>query len=576
MNEFVLALFEGTPLGGRFGRARRGWQRFAIGLTVIVVLAAAGGEGYVFWRAWTTGVWGNFLFDTLPLLQILVLALKGMSFLPSGTKARLAREAAEKLRGAVAQGDERLAPVAGTQPEKVDEAIAGSLVVGPLRNPGSRGKWSVIGWAFMAFIVGGVVGVITLLVLLVPNNDGTTVQLASTEGALALALGVFALALIAVGTHMAVWAARVHGRIWLVADGHGLWLRGRDGAASATGMRWGEARAFYRVSLLDGKSQAVYALDGGAHLLVWSTGMLEDRDMRAAHLHVCGVLAAHTSLPLRDLTQTVALLSKPAPKAAKRRREQVDDAGAGAASMVTPEMQGLHAWGAIDWRRQIKAIAVMLLVALPLFYGLAWGAEHMQEWQFQQLAPRILAGKPIFADTLSADDGRWPMYLSNAGFINGAFQISGEYGGAAPAPGVYGDAAVQVTARLMGNASEYDGVGLILRTGLQSDFFSGIAFTVNQHGEWSISSWSHPGVDSSAVYDQQSGAIRRGDGAANTLLVLMRGHQYLCYVNGQFVGAYYDSGGVYASDTNGQVALFVDGGSGVTGTFTDFKVFPGP
>jgi hypothetical protein len=572
MNEFVLALVRGTRQGARYVRVMRGWRRFAILLAVLMVLAAAGGEILFFWRAWTTGVWGNLLLDTTPLLQLLIFPVKGVRFLRSAAKERMAREAAEKLRVAAAQGDEQLAPMTTNQPEVVDEANVSMTDIGPLRNPGASEAWPLVAFSVLATVIAAVVGAFAVLLLVLTHTDGSRIDLLSTEELLALALGIVALMLFGMAAHLAIWAVRLRRRLWLTADGRGIWRRGHDGKPSADGVMWSEARAFYWVALASVKAGPVFVLDGGEQMLVWSPGHSGQGETQAAHRRLCRLIATDTALSLRNLTHTVASLEMPAPT--KQGKIHARTAMGGTDANRAPQISSLPAWGAIQRANGVKSIALMILIAMPIFYGLVWCAEHVQEWQFQQLARQIAVEHPIFADGLRKDDKLWPVgaptenALTTADFASGVYQISGQYLASAPAPGVYGSVAVEVTARLVSKTSEYDGVGLLLRYG--PDQISGVTFTVNQRGEWSISHWGTDSHDPNAAYGQQNGAIRKGDGAANTLMVLMRGKQYICYVNGQFVGSYY-----YDGDTTGRVALFEDGGSGTTGVFTDFRVLPG-
>jgi hypothetical protein len=80
------------------------------------------------------------------------------------------------------------------------------------------------------------------------------------------------------------------------------------------------------------------------------------------------------------------------------------------------------------------------------------------------------------------------------------------------------------------------------------------------------------GVCNTGSYIHETGAIHQGFGAANRLAVIMRGSEYICYINGQFVGIYRDAGsqdgpvGLYASSDQSEDAPIA--------AFTDFAIYP--
>ncbi|HZC78565.1 MAG TPA: hypothetical protein VE258_12510, partial [Ktedonobacterales bacterium] len=67
-----------------------------------------------------------------------------------------------------------------------------------------------------------------------------------------------------------------------------------------------------------------------------------------------------------------------------------------------------------------------------------------------------------------------------------------------------------------------------------------------------------------------SAAIRIGVVQPNRLLVIMRGGQYLLYINNQFVGSYYDD--AHDTPSRGYAGVYVNQAN-TEGIFTNFTVY---
>jgi hypothetical protein len=132
-------------------------------------------------------------------------------------------------------------------------------------------------------------------------------------------------------------------------------------------------------------------------------------------------------------------------------------------------------------------------------------------------------------------------------------------------PYTYGDAEVDGWVFQWGPA-EHDGGGLVLRANAQTgDMF---VFQLNkQAGAWAFKKRLH-GVWTTLQGATSSDLINRTEGWNNLLAVIMRGDQYLLFINYRFVGDYTDNT-LHA----GSVGLFAEDGavSLLSGGFTVYR-----
>ncbi len=214
-------------------------------------------------------------------------------------------------------------------------------------------------------------------------------------------------------------------------------------------------------------------------------------------------------------------------------------------------------------------------------YGVGGGLQYYQDQYFATLAKSVDAQTLIYDESLTADDGTWPTLTpappsGQIGFKDGAYHISGtsgQIGYASPAR-VFGDGAVEVTARETGKkpGGPPDGVGLIVR--VQARPADMVVFFVGSDGRWRLYHYTPDASPTNPWHFFAGGAsasINTDDGAPNRLLLIMRGRLYLCYVNGTYLGSYFDE----LSDTLGSGAAGVFNNDGGTdAAFSDFAVFP--
>ncbi len=107
-----------------------------------------------------------------------------------------------------------------------------------------------------------------------------------------------------------------------------------------------------------------------------------------------------------------------------------------------------------------------------------------------------------------------------------------------------------------------------------------IIFYVSPSGQgWSLFHYQPGHADDSDNWSYidsgDSAAIHKGDNASNRLLLVLRGSEYLCYINGQFLAREVDSTVTPSSPKYGYPGLFVNDDT-TTGVFNDFAVYDLP
>jgi hypothetical protein len=233
-------------------------------------------------------------------------------------------------------------------------------------------------------------------------------------------------------------------------------------------------------------------------------------------------------------------------------------------------------------------VVLMLLVAAGIC-GL-WGLNDYQLSAYYQALPaRIAAETPLFSDPLTDRDYAWDIQTptatdsTSAQYAHGGYAITGGpagYTNEETMDAQYVDVAIAVTARQIGS-SDSDGVGLVARsldTGMsQTDE---IIFLVSPSGGgWSLYHFqpghSNPDDNWNYLDGGDSDAIHEGANASNRLLLVLRGREYLCYINGQFVARDVDSTVTPSSPMFGYPGLFINDDA-TTGVFNDFAVYDLP
>ncbi len=236
-------------------------------------------------------------------------------------------------------------------------------------------------------------------------------------------------------------------------------------------------------------------------------------------------------------------------------------------------------------------VLLMLLVASS-----AVGMWRLDQYRladyYQALPTRIAAETPLFTDPLTSADNAWPVQSPTATdtasyhYAYGGYAITGGpkgYTNFATIDAQYSDIALAVTARQIGS-SDNDGVGLVARSlSANGSYADQLVFYISPTaGYWSLYHYQpgHRNSDDNWQYldGGNSSAIHTGANATNRLLLVLRGTEYLCYINGQFVGRDVDTTVTPSSPKFGYPGLYVndDATTGVFNDFADLSIAPPP
>lgn len=211
-------------------------------------------------------------------------------------------------------------------------------------------------------------------------------------------------------------------------------------------------------------------------------------------------------------------------------------------------------------RRISIFIGLTPLLLIVVFATTAFGMQTYESFSYNALLGRIHTHHLLYRQALEE-------FPADYYYVKGRENIPFD----APAflaPGSYSDGAVEVTVRLRGqepSSQSADSLALLLHSDNTAE---GIIFQISPNGDWSIGRRTDEDQDHAQTYLRHSSAIHTAAGASNRLAVIMRGQQYICYVNDQFIGSYQDSG-----PARGPVGLDVQTQTASV-TFTDFTIYP--
>jgi hypothetical protein len=575
--QIVLGLLVGETVEG----ARR-LGRVLAALAVLVALTGLAATGWVVEQGsiygWQTGDWERlgaaayllwpflFVLFFLPLMLITsMVALSGFT---------------QPLRELVASGDMRISYPGAIQPLPLlpQERALGTQTFQRLR--------VTMGWPTRRRFFGVVPGLIGPAMIALENLP-LALGLSNTEwlswlfllpllGGIGFLIGAF------------VWMLREMSgprmRLSITADEQGLrWKRGKRGSTQR--MEWHAVRSFsvmvYENTSTLSSKQTTFLVDGGDALLTWTLYSGSGPDEYGESWQLSRHIVTHSGQLLRDLTPLAMSLRVTSAKPARLR------------SIGAPEP--LIATIAAAKRRFYRIWFVGVPLAVVLFVVLfAPLVSNRIAWDYQQhyfagLVAKIHAGKQLYHNALTADDSEWQTLPAtddqmHAGTVDGAYQISGPQGKFADrtiSP-LFRDMAVEVTVRLSGQATDYSGAGLMVRSNNSENDM--VVFYVDPFdGSWSLAHYTYnfvnPDRDWHTLDCGTSRAIHRGDGAENSLLALVRGDVILLYINGHFVSAY--SAQDHLNDNNygapqlihsGYVGVYDNEGADVA-RFNDFTVY---
>lgn len=233
-------------------------------------------------------------------------------------------------------------------------------------------------------------------------------------------------------------------------------------------------------------------------------------------------------------------------------------------------------------------VDIALMVALATSMVGMWGVNQIQLADYYRTLPaRIAATAPLYKDAMTGAGGWFvqpptPDDPSSYGYQGGGYAITGGHPGHinyVTMGGTYADVVVAVTVRQVGTA-DANGVGLVARdadTG--ADYDDQVIFYVDPlRGEWNLYHYQpgHSNIDDNWRYldGGYDAGIHQGENVANRLMLVLRGNEYLCYINGQFVARVLDSTLTPSSPKSGYVGVYIN--DAVTGIFDNFALYPAP
>ncbi|HEX8037314.1 MAG TPA: hypothetical protein VF510_25890, partial [Ktedonobacterales bacterium] len=303
------------------------------------------------------------------------------------------------------------------------------------------------------------------------------------------------------------------------------------------------------------------------------------------HARFAALVPARTRLPLRDLSTLAERMTSTHPATEQR------DAIAAAMKAATSPQERLEVLRSSIGKNEPATrpttlelgctVQLVLVIVFAVLYAGGWGLKQYQPHYYEGMLAQIHAGKPLYHDDLTYNDDKWDMELMTSYDPGHFFKDDGYH--LTTTKGYithswtnfqHGDAAVEVTARQIGTADS-DGVGLVLRANTNGSDM--VVFYLDSAGYWWL--WNHHFVDGTSKHDWTnldegySSAIHTSDGAQNRLTVLLRGNQYVCYINGRMVEVYRDE--QHETPSAGHMGVYLNDGA-TEGVFTNFTVYPAP
>jgi hypothetical protein len=358
------------------------------------------------------------------------------------------------------------------------------------------------------------------------------------------------------------------------ADDAGIRWTGGAWGKHAFKAAWSDITSFFvvRTEGRVGRDADVYVLCAPVANLVWESPA--KANSQQDHERFIAYVLARTGLSLRELS-----LTRAAPQqmdATSPSQSQLEQTISLTLSRVIERATRAQRTGVSN------AWLVMILGAL-LLIGCPWGAQLAQTRNYEALMATVTSQSPVYQASLSQPSSDWPaLEIDSTGrartyYQDGLFHLTGS--SRADKPRIvtahilneYRDAAVAVTARQLADAPASP-VGLLLRYTGTPERFTALVFAAN--GEWALRSYDssgpsgHPGKVLLSGLLSGDGSVNKGVGKSNKLLVIMRGEEYACYINGRFVGKAFDS--LIESGSPGVVSY----DNSTVAAFSDFAVYP--
>ncbi len=570
-----------------------------LAFTIMCMVIGIGFALYLLLVAWQTGDsrdWNEFWnsgFTFLRFSPILLAARKG--FWDDLSKAP---ERIRTARLAARSADDVLAPPTQARPEQPEPLDIAQIGYSSgreltLRRPRgtTRDALGVFGWTFI--VLGAIplgIGAI-MLVVSVSASRATDIPMAASMLA-------FSGCVLCGAGGLLVWMGKRLAYVTVKSDDFGIAWRYGSTRGKWQRIEWSQALAFVTLSCRSTSSyqrRHLYGLDTAAGVLCWEERdqarweqTVESTARQSANVYLRWLITDRTGLPLRDISAALepakaGQTEQPAKSALKlplgppgsQAHLPVDRLFVETAPPVPTRLPRIV-------RAERFMLASLSVLTLMLYAG-GWSLQHYQPQYYTGLLAKVHAAQPLYHDALAFEDGDWPERKSSNNdptatqFMNGSYHLSSVKDSFAEinGPGIYGDAAIEVTVRHYGTSDDA-GAGLAIRA--DDGDYEMMTFTVNAiDGTWAF--WHFHYLDdksdddwSAIQWDQPSDAIHRGEGAANTLFVIVRGDTYLCYINGHYVGLVKDNS---IQPPRGHVGLYVNDGA-TTGVFTNIAVYPAP
>ncbi len=594
----------------RWGKILVGVLAFLMVTLVIAIYLAAG--VYTIWQAWQTtewsNIWSSFTFlpmICLPFVILIPLLRMGMPF---AKQQELLRSGVQSIRDGLAQNDERLTPQVPLQPAPLapSDLAAGIVRIGPLHQPvaGNPARSN----AAVLLIVLPIFFMFVLLPLtfmdigedLAPFNLSFNFMDTYFFPFFPIALIAMFLVPMTVGATIMRLRNRRKG-LYVTVDAQGIQWQRPAPLKGEVRIPWEQVRSLSRITISGtvgatstsgyganamgmGMSMA-YVLESPEAVLMWVISSLSKPEDALAAEAFLRTVVTRTGKPLRDMTgfanEIVQAGGNVSYTLANRLPGAVPTAAFAAYAQAKQSKRRPRVW--------IVGLVITLIVLLfgSLYGGGAW-AQSYQPTYLAHLPTQIHAEKPLFHDDLTTPNDSWltqsPSNDDYQGYAyaNGGYQLSGNKLGNTvlsiyPFQAFGEPAAYEVTAMQSGTPQKDggDGVGIIFDSSSSKDEF--MLFDVTYTGRWQIYHYKY--VDGNASDDWSyldgghSEAIHTGQGATNQLLLVVRGHYFLVYINGQFIETYNARYEASTLPTSGFAGVYLDDAA-LVGTFNNFSVYP--
>lgn len=567
------------------------WINLALRLALLfVVLISLAVIPLAFLSAWQTGDWQNL--DDYMLGAIFPFVF--LFLLPAFPATRRnALPAVDALRRAASESrDSTFAPVAQSPEPESTDLPAGSARfdhIGALSNRQAAERIARL------FTIWPVVMPVVFLFSLYNSISRESV----------LPLGTYLPDSKIVGISMAVLGVVVFGMAGLLfirartyrhgvpvtADEWGIQWRPRRGRTIS--LAWHDVRSFFTFSYGSaignrsaGLKTLIYVVDAGDALLVCQcypalSNVPAAVRQREEVDRFVKLVVARTGKPLRDLSSYARQLAE---RPGAITRHGMLPHTAEYQQYATPLSSKAAARQTRTYVARGCAIVLALLLLPILLVSGAFAAKaQLHDYQasyYASLPAKLHAHEPLsFSDFTSADD-HWfiqdPTSDNPFGYVfaDDGYHLTGTQGYVSDSwlHTTYVDSAVEVTASQTAGQTN-DGVGLVLRSDIMNSNMV-VFFASPTDGSWTLDAFhfGHANFNDNWTYltGGTSAAIRIGVIQPNRLLAIMRGGQYLLYINNQFVASYYDD--AHETPSRGYSGVYVNEAN-TEGIFTNFVVY---